>query len=83
MMQVIKRIDTFNFWQKWLFFSSLAFALFGITFALYGDNPLFAPYNHAIASVFWQISNTPKEVQSFKAFIFGPLGGTIACCYIL
>jgi len=82
-MQSIKRIDTFNFWQKWLFFSSLAFALFGIVFAVYGDNPLFAPYNHALASVFWQMTDTPPQVQPFKAFIYGPLGGTIACCYIL
>ncbi len=79
----MKRINTFNFWQKWLFFSSLAFATFGITFAIYGDNPLFAPYNHAIAAVFWQLSDTPQEVQPFKAFVSGPLGGTIACCYIL
>jgi len=79
----MKRIDNFNFWQKWLFFSSVTFALFGVTFAVYGENPLFAPYNHAIASIFWQVSDTPLEVQFFKAFISGPLGGTIACCYIL
>ena len=81
-MQFIKGIDTFNFWQKWLFYSSVSFALFGITFAIYGDNPLFAPYNRAVASVFWQISNTPQEAQSYRGFIYGPLGGTIACCYI-
>ncbi|MDZ4667134.1 MAG: hypothetical protein SGJ00_04535 [bacterium] len=79
----MKQINTFNFWQKWLFYSSLAFALFGITIAVYGNNPVFASYNQAISLLFWQISDTPIEAQSYKAFILGPLGGTIACCYIL
>lgn len=74
---------TFNFWQKWLFYSSLGFALFGITFAVYGDNPLFSPYNDGLASIFWQMSEIPANARPFKAFIYGPLGGTIACCYIL
>lgn len=79
----IKRMNYFIFWQKWLFYSSLLFALCGIAFAIYGDNPLFAPYTHAIAAVFWQASDIPVEIKPFQRFIFGPLGGTIACCYIL
>ena len=82
-MPDIKRVNFFIFWQRWLFYSSIVFALFGITFAVYGDNPLFKPYNQAIASIFWQVTDTPQEVKLFKKFIFGPLGGTIACCYIL
>lgn len=76
-------MSSFIFWQRWLFYTSLLFALFGIVFAIYGDNPLFAPYNHALASIFWHASDIPDEVKPFKAFIWGPLGGTIACCYIL
>ena len=80
---MIERIDTFIFWQKWLFYTSLMCALFGILLAIYPDNPMFSPYFHAIATVFWPSSDIPLEVQCFKAFICGPLGGTIACCYLL
>ncbi|SDD19885.1 hypothetical protein [Williamwhitmania taraxaci] len=74
---------SFIFWQKWLMYSSLLFALFGIVIALYGANPFFAQYNNALASIFWHVSEMPTEVEPFRAFISGPLGGTIASCYIL
>ena len=76
-------MKSFIFWQRWLFFSSLLFALFGIVFALYGNNTFFIPYNNALAHIFWSSSKIPNEVEPFRAFIWGPLGGTIACCYIL
>ena len=59
------------------------FALFGIVFALYGNNPLFMPYNDALASIFWQQQNIPASASSFRSFIWAPLGSTIACCYIM
>ena len=76
-------MKSFIFWQRWLFYSSLIFALFGIVFALYGNNPFFMPYNKALAHVFWFSKSIPIEAEPFRAFIWGPLGGTIACCYIL
>jgi len=76
-------MKSFIFWQRWLFYSSLLFALFGIVFALYGNNPFFVPYNNALAHIFWGSTNIPIEVEPFRAFVWGPLGGTIACCYIL
>ena len=76
-------IKSFIFWQRWLFYSSLLFALFGIVFAVYGNNLFFMPYNKALAHVFGFGENIPAELEPFKAFIWGPLGGTIACCYIL
>lgn len=36
-----------------------------------------------LAGVFWNSAQFPPEVEPFRAFIYGPLGGTIACCYIL
>lgn len=36
-----------------------------------------------LARIFWNKSEIPPEVEPFRAFIWGPLGGTIACCYIL
>jgi hypothetical protein len=76
-------MKSFIFWQRWLFYSSLLFALFGILFALYGNNPFFVPYNNALAHIFWGSKNIPIEVEPFRIFVWGPLGGTIACCYIL
>ena len=78
-----KAAISFLFWQRWLFYTSLLFALFGIVFAVYGNNPLFRSYNQALAQQFWHRSQIPAEVEPFRAFIWGPLGGTIACCYIL
>jgi len=74
---------SFLFWQKWLVYSSLLFALFGVVFAFHGDIPLFRPYNNALAGIFWGTKEIPPAQVPFRAFIYGPLGGTIACCYIL
>ena len=73
----------FIFWQRWLVYTSLLFALFGIVFAIYGNNPFFKLYNDALAKVFWNTDQFPPETESFRAFIWAPLGGTIACGYIL
>ncbi|MES2396010.1 MAG: hypothetical protein V4549_08410 [Bacteroidota bacterium] len=78
-----KKISSFLFWQRWLFYTSLLFALFGIVLALYGNNPLFTPYIQALARLFWHQQNIPAEFEPFLFFICGPLGGTIACSYIL
>lgn len=59
------------------------FALFGITFAVYGNNPLFKPYTNSLACIFWHKQDMPVETENFRAFIWAPLGGTIACCYIM
>ena len=75
--------NSFIFWQRWLFYSCLLFALFGIVFAVYGNNPFFLPYNRALAFIFWHQQHIPPGTETFRAFIWGPLGGTIACCYIL
>lgn len=75
--------STFLFWQKWLFYTSLIFAIAGVAFALCGNNPLFQPYNTMLAKLFFHSSTFPTEADQFRSFIYAPLGGTIACCYIL
>jgi len=74
--------SSFLFWQKWLFYTSIFYALFGVVFAVYGNNIFFQPYNNMLAKIFWNTSQIPEEIEPFRAFIWGPLGGTIACCYI-
>lgn len=78
----VKHIN-FLFWQRWLFCTSLLFAFAGLVFAFFGKNLLFLQYDKMIAGVFWHSSHFPIDAESFRAFIYGSLGGTIACCYIL
>jgi hypothetical protein len=73
----------FLFWQKWLFCSSLLFAFYGLVFAFFGKNFFFLPYDKMLSRIFWQQDQFPLEAEPFRVFIYGPLGGTIACCYIL
>jgi len=74
---------SFLFWQKWLFYTSLLFAMAGIAFALSGDSFLFHPYNTMLAKLFWHSAAFPAAAERFRTFIYAPLGATIACCYIL
>lgn len=78
-----KSESSFLFWQKWLFYSSLIFAFAGIAFALLGDNFLIHPYNVMLSKALWGGSTFMPETVQFRSFIYAPLGGTIACCYIL
>lgn len=75
--------SSFLFWQKWLLYTSLLFAMSGVAFALLGNNFLFQPYNKMLAKIFWHSAEFPVEADRFRTFIYAPLGGTIACCYIL
>jgi hypothetical protein len=60
------------FWQRWLFYSSLLFAMFGIAFAVYGNNPLFLPYNNALAEIFGFGKSMSAAIEPFRAFIGVP-----------
>jgi hypothetical protein len=82
-MAIRSKLFTFLFWQQWLFFSSLLFAFAGIIFAIFGKTFIFLPYDKMLAQVFWNANQSPKQVEPFQAFIYAPLGGTIACAYIL
>jgi len=79
----IQNAHSFIFWQKWLFFSAIMFAIAGIMFAIWGDSFLFEPYNTMLAKIFWHNNKFPPEANRFRVFIYAPLGATIACCYIL
>jgi hypothetical protein len=79
----ISRERRFKFWQKWLFYSSLIFAGFGIVLAFYGNNLIFEPYYKMLAEIFWDQSDFPGEAANFRDFVAGPLGSTIASCYIM
>jgi hypothetical protein len=76
-------MKSFFFWQRWFFFSSLLFAMFGIILTVYGNNPLFRPYNNALAQIFGFGESMPASMEPFRAFVWGPIGATITRAYIL
>jgi hypothetical protein len=82
-MDGARKENRFIFWQRWLFFSSIIFAFSGVVFALSGKNLFFLPYDRMLANVFWHRTDFPAGAEQFRKFIYGPLGATIACCYIL
>ena len=82
-MATTTKDSSFIFWQKWLFYTSLIFAIAGIAFAFSGNNFLFHSYNRMLAKIFWHSAAFPKEADEFRSFIYAPLGATITCCYIL
>ena len=74
---------SFLFWQRWLLYSSLLFAFFGLVLAVFADSSLFLFYHRKLARLFWGANMIPDTVMPFFRFTAGPEGGTIACCYIL
>ncbi|MEM6338268.1 MAG: hypothetical protein AAF752_16965, partial [Bacteroidota bacterium] len=72
----------FRFWQHWLFYASVFFAGFGLVVALFPDAFFLAPWNAAVAETFYKATE-PAEAAAFRAFVLGPLGGTIAGSYVL
>jgi hypothetical protein len=79
----VKGEGRFHFWQQWLFYSSLLFALFGLVLAFYGNNPLFEPYHRMLASIFFQQQSLPEDTRLLYTFVMGPMGATIAVTYLL
>ncbi len=76
-------MGTFDFWQKWLVVASVFFVVFGVAAATLNETVLFQLYNSQLTKAFWQSAEMPEDVKEFKAFILGPLGGTIAGSFLL
>ncbi len=76
-------LTNFSFWQNWLFYSSLLFAAFSIVSVFYRNNLVFLSYDKMIAKVLFQSTQFPVDAELYRTFIYGPLLGTLACCYIL
>jgi hypothetical protein len=72
----------FLFWQRWLLAASALFCAFGLFVALLPNAALLAPWNAAVAEAFYAGAE-PEGAAGFRAFVLGPLGGTIAGFYLL
>ena len=76
------RERAFRFWQRWLLYASVFFCVFGIVVALFPNAPFLELWNDAVARTFYGGAE-PEEAAAFRAFVLGPLGGTIAGSYLL
>ena len=72
----------FLFWQRWLLAASLFFCAFGLVVALFPNAFFLAPWTAAVVQAFYAGAEQ-EGAAAFRAFVLGPLGGTIAGSYLL
>jgi hypothetical protein len=68
----------FQFWQRWLFVVGLVVALFGGAMALLNGTALFDVFNRQIDPVFWAAETMPGAARSFRSWLYGAWGATVA-----
>lgn len=73
---------SFQFWQRWLLVASVFFCAFGVVVAVFPDAFFLESWTGAIARTFYG-GMEPEAAAQFRAFVMGPLGGTIAGSYLL
>lgn len=71
--------QTFRFWRAWLLIGLAIQALAGYAIAFgYGTLAMFGWHREGTARALWSTSEFPAEVASFRDFIMGVLGATMA-----
>jgi hypothetical protein len=73
--------NPFLFWQRWLLVSGLLFAAGSVALAIINDEYI-SWYNQKLIAVFG-LQKATEESTRLISFLRGPMGGTMACCYIL
>jgi hypothetical protein len=76
-------MNTFFFWQRWLLYTSIFFALSGVIYAFFGQATFFNSYHNLLAEKLYGQNALPAQVESFRQFAAGPIGATVAAAYIL
>jgi hypothetical protein len=71
-------MNSFSFWQRWLFYISIFIAAYGLSLALFNQTSLFnLLLNDWINPVFFNSINVEKQVNLFQKWIYGILGATV------
>lgn len=73
---------TFKFWHRWLLAVSIATVLVGLVIAFFPDSPVFDAHTAAIEEAFFD-GTMPGEAGELRAFLFAPIGGTIAGYFLM
>jgi len=71
------------FWRKWLLVACGIFALQGVWSAFTASPDPFGLWNEYVASTFGKQDNLSSEAMKVKAFMHGPLGGTLAGYFVM
>jgi hypothetical protein len=71
-------MNSFTFWQRWLFILSLLIIAFGLGMAVLNSSPLFDLLNRQVDPVFWGTQPLPQEALAFRGWTYGVLGATMA-----
>lgn len=74
--------QSFDFWHKWLLAASILCVAMGLLIALAPSSFLFGFHTTAMAETFFQ-GTMPEDADRLRTFLFAPLGGTIAGCFLL
>lgn len=73
---------SFDFWWRWLLGFSILFAVVGVILAIFPGAAFLALHTLQIERVFFDGAMT-REAEDLRAFLLGPLGGTIAGYFLL
>jgi hypothetical protein len=71
-------MNSFSFWQRWLFFIGLLVAAFGMLLAFFSGTFLFELFDQQITPVFWGTVDIPGSAREFQRWVYGVLGATMA-----
>jgi hypothetical protein len=74
---------SFKFWQQWLVYANLIFAIFGLLVAFAGDSLLFYFHNEQSKILFFQGQALEGDILLFKKWLFGIIGGTMVGFHLL
>lgn len=72
-------MNSFGFWQKWLFGFGIYLFVFGIVLSFFGHSTFMNyVFNNQIDPVFWGLTELPETAKKFQAWIYGVLGSVIS-----
>jgi hypothetical protein len=71
-------MNSFTFWQRWLFVLSLIIVTFGLGMAALNGTPLFDLLNRQVDPTFWGTQPIPQAALAFRGWTYGVLGATMA-----
>ncbi len=71
-------MKNFQFWQRWLLVVGILITVFGLLMAFASSAPLFELFNRQVDPAFWGARPVSPEAASFRDWIYGVWGATIA-----
>jgi hypothetical protein len=71
-------MNQYRIWVNWLIILGCILVLFGILMALFNNTAFFAIFNQGIDPVFWGDQTQDPASISFRTWVYGAWGATIA-----